>query len=322
MGVYRDNTLPPHVGKCWKSYDSYWSYATIEKIDSITHLSDSAVDSLKTLILSEQQGKELGRESDKQGALLSPLREIKVGFFEVVTPPLLSRGVVFARDSPHLLSLFGKNPDITGKSIILGVRKTLVLPNWPRNKGVRAKTRFRIANKNSRATQGESSVLRLRLATRSTFPNSLQKNCSVPQTECTVGPRFSDTLGGRIYIIYIILRGATKSGSDSVYGGAIPHLILGTVRSDGVAAPDTDLKCVIFYVSFSSQLSCVEELSSQQVFWLLLSLNKMNRTIFLGVKFCIDWSCKPFYDVLRFRIRFFRFHSLHIHRRSKWFSLK
>jgi hypothetical protein len=51
--------------------------------------------------------------------------QYKVGFFEVVTP-LLSRGVVFARDSPHLLSLFGKKPDITGKSIILGVRKTLV----------------------------------------------------------------------------------------------------------------------------------------------------------------------------------------------------
>eukprot|EP00116_Pleurobrachia_bachei_P009418 sb/3469680/ len=39
----------------------------------------------------------------------------------------LSGGVVFARDtdSPHLLSLFGKNPDITGKNIILRVRKTL-----------------------------------------------------------------------------------------------------------------------------------------------------------------------------------------------------
>eukprot|EP00116_Pleurobrachia_bachei_P017446 sb/3477708/ len=49
----------------------------------------------------------------------------KVGFFEVVTP-LLSRGVVFARDSPYLLSLFGKKSDITGKTIILGVRKTLV----------------------------------------------------------------------------------------------------------------------------------------------------------------------------------------------------
>eukprot|EP00116_Pleurobrachia_bachei_P014388 sb/3474650/ len=49
----------------------------------------------------------------------------KVGFFEVVTP-LLSRGVVFARDSPHLLSLFGEKTDITGNSIILGVRKTLV----------------------------------------------------------------------------------------------------------------------------------------------------------------------------------------------------
>eukprot|EP00116_Pleurobrachia_bachei_P002187 sb/3462449/ len=53
----------------------------------------------------------------------------KVGFFEVVTP-LLSRGVVFARDSPHLLSLFGKKPDITGKSIILGVRKTLQIGNY------------------------------------------------------------------------------------------------------------------------------------------------------------------------------------------------
>ena len=50
--------------------------ATIDKTDSITHLSDSAVYSLKTLILSEQQGKELGRESERQGALLSPLREI------------------------------------------------------------------------------------------------------------------------------------------------------------------------------------------------------------------------------------------------------
>ena len=61
-----------------------------------------------------------------RGDKLHPrLRKTKVGFFEVVTP-LLSRGVVFARDSPHLLSLFGKKPDITGKSIILGVRKTLV----------------------------------------------------------------------------------------------------------------------------------------------------------------------------------------------------
>eukprot|EP00116_Pleurobrachia_bachei_P011552 sb/3471814/ len=77
----------------------------------------------------------------------------KVGFFEVVTP-LLSRGVVFARDSPHLLSVFAKKPDIIRKSIILGVRKTLVWPNWPRNKGVRAKTRFRRANKNSRGTLG------------------------------------------------------------------------------------------------------------------------------------------------------------------------
>eukprot|EP00116_Pleurobrachia_bachei_P018317 sb/3478579/ len=48
--------------------------ATIDKTDSITHL--SAVYSLRTLILSEQQGKELGRESERQGALLSPLREI------------------------------------------------------------------------------------------------------------------------------------------------------------------------------------------------------------------------------------------------------
>ena len=66
----------------------------------------------------------------------------------------MSRGVVFARDSPHLLSVFAKKPDIIRKSIILGVHKTLVWPNWPRNKGVRAKTRFRRANKNSRATQG------------------------------------------------------------------------------------------------------------------------------------------------------------------------
>eukprot|EP00116_Pleurobrachia_bachei_P003803 sb/3464065/ len=50
--------------------------ATIDKTDSITHLSESAVYSLRTLILSEQQGKELGRESERQGALLSPLREI------------------------------------------------------------------------------------------------------------------------------------------------------------------------------------------------------------------------------------------------------
>ena len=42
----------------------------------------------------------------------------KVGFFEVVTP-LFTRGVVFARDSPLLLSLYGIKPHITGKSLIL-----------------------------------------------------------------------------------------------------------------------------------------------------------------------------------------------------------
>eukprot|EP00116_Pleurobrachia_bachei_P017541 sb/3477803/ len=47
----------------------------------------------------------------------------KVGFFDVVTA-LLSCGVVFARDSPYLLSLFVKKPDITGKSIILEVQET------------------------------------------------------------------------------------------------------------------------------------------------------------------------------------------------------
>eukprot|EP00116_Pleurobrachia_bachei_P005848 sb/3466110/ len=39
------------------------------------------------------------------------------GFFEVVTP-LGGARVFISRDSPHLLSLFDKNPDITGKSII------------------------------------------------------------------------------------------------------------------------------------------------------------------------------------------------------------
>ena len=77
----------------------------------------------------------------------------------VVVTPLLSRGVVFARDSPHLLSVFGKKPDITGKGLILRVRKSLVWPNWPRNKGVRAKTRFRRTNKNSRGTQGVTTTV-------------------------------------------------------------------------------------------------------------------------------------------------------------------
>ena len=44
--------------------------------------------------------------------------DCKVGFFEVVTP-LFTRGVVFARDSPHFLSLYGMKPHITGKYIIL-----------------------------------------------------------------------------------------------------------------------------------------------------------------------------------------------------------
>ena len=77
----------------------------------------------------------------------------KVHFFNIVYP-LLSRGVVFARDSPHFLSLLGKKPHITGKSIILWVRKIFVWRNWSRNKGVRAKTSFRRANKISCATQG------------------------------------------------------------------------------------------------------------------------------------------------------------------------
>ena len=77
----------------------------------------------------------------------------KVHFFNIVYP-LLSRGVVFARDSPHILSFLGKKPYITGKTIILWVRKIFVWRNWSRNKGVRAKTSFRHANKISRATQG------------------------------------------------------------------------------------------------------------------------------------------------------------------------
>eukprot|EP00116_Pleurobrachia_bachei_P007588 sb/3467850/ len=55
-----------------------------------------------------------------------------IGFFEVVTP-LLSRGVVFVRDSPHLLSLFGKRQDITGKRIILGVCKSLGGDNFKKS---------------------------------------------------------------------------------------------------------------------------------------------------------------------------------------------
>ena len=43
-------------------------------------------------------------------------RSVKVGFFEVVTP-LFTRGVVFARDSPLLLSLYGIKPHITGHGV-------------------------------------------------------------------------------------------------------------------------------------------------------------------------------------------------------------
>ena len=39
--------------------------------------------------------------------------------FLKLSPPLFMRGVVFARDSPHFLTLYGMKLHITGKSIIL-----------------------------------------------------------------------------------------------------------------------------------------------------------------------------------------------------------
>ena len=68
--------------------------ATINKTYSTSLLSDSVECSLKTLILSEQQSKELGRESERQGALLSPLVE------------RLSRAAHLARASWALASFY------------------------------------------------------------------------------------------------------------------------------------------------------------------------------------------------------------------------
>ena len=77
------------------------------------------------LFLLARTCEEASRHPDYNRAPHSRVPFSKSDFLKL-SPPWVAREFLFARDSTHLLSLFGKNPDITGKSIILGVRKTFV----------------------------------------------------------------------------------------------------------------------------------------------------------------------------------------------------